>query len=92
MNFDDSAFHAFLCLEHNLENLAPQVKSKKQYDTYVRSLLRLLLTNYDQRSFFLSLGGDAAVIMKRDTCEALKVFNKVPVEVTQEDFDSIKEN
>ena len=65
---NEGAFSAFLALSHALEGVYV-AHSKKQYVTFVNSLIEMLLTDYHARDVFLSYQGECDIVVDTTTCE-----------------------
>ncbi len=74
---NEGAFKAFLALQHTLENIEPYfVKTKKQYKTFVESLINLLLTDTPSRDTFLAYEGRCPIAYDPKTCEVVKIIDE----------------
>jgi len=69
---NEGAFAAFLALSHALEG-AYVAHSKRQYVTFVNSLVEMLLTDYHARDVFLSYLGECDIVVDTATCEVKEI-------------------
>lgn len=74
---NEGAFKAFLALQHALENVEPYfVRTKKQYRTFVESLINLLLTDVAARDTFLAYEGICTLAIDEKTCKVVNVIDE----------------
>lgn len=61
-------FDMLLALRHQLEYMdSARFKSKKQYKTFIESMIDYLLKNHDERIRFLEYGGNLSFAFDYDT-------------------------
>lgn len=71
---NEGAFSMLLALSHVLDTTsAYTVRTKKQYVTFMTSLIEMLLTDSYARGVFLDYLGECDIMINPDTCEVKSI-------------------